>query len=43
MSGIEIAVIVFGLFIGYWLVAKLIPGRRKPEPGEQPDHSDPSA
>ena len=41
MSGIEIAVIVFGLFIGYWLVAKLIQGPRKPEAGEHKDHSDP--
>jgi hypothetical protein len=29
VSGIEIAVIVFGVFIGYWLVAKLIQGPRK--------------
>lgn len=41
MSGIEIAVIVFGLFMGYWLVAKLIQGPRKPEAGGQTDHADP--
>jgi len=29
MSGVEAAVVAFGLFIGYWLVAKLLGG--KPE------------
>jgi DnaJ-domain-containing protein 1 len=29
MSGIEALVVAFGLFIGYWLVAKLLAG--KPE------------
>lgn len=31
MSSIEALVVVFGLFIGYWLVAKLLAG--KPESG----------
>ncbi len=33
MSGIEALVVAFGLFIGYWLVAKLLAG--KPGPGAE--------
>lgn len=29
MSGIELLVVAFGLFIGYWLVAKLLAGSPK--------------
>jgi DnaJ-domain-containing protein 1 len=36
MSGIEAAVVAFGLFIGYWLVAKLLAG--KPESGSPEWH-----
>jgi len=28
MSGIEVLVVLFGLFLGYWVVAKLIGGKR---------------
>jgi hypothetical protein len=29
VSGIEIIVIVFGVFLGYWIVAKLLGGTPK--------------
>lgn len=31
MTTIEIVVIAFGLFLGYWIVSKLIGGRSKPD------------
>lgn len=37
MSGIEALVVAFGLFIGYWLVAKLLAGKPEANPPEWHD------
>jgi DnaJ like chaperone protein len=37
MSATEIIVICFGLFVGYWVVNKLLLGSPKPGPGAMPD------
>ncbi len=36
MSGIEITVVLFGLFLGYWLVSKFITDRPKNPPSSEP-------
>jgi len=36
MSGIEITVVLFGLFLGYWLVSKFITDRPKNSPSSEP-------
>jgi hypothetical protein len=35
MSGIEALVVAFGLFIGYWVVAKLLADPPEPEKDER--------
>jgi hypothetical protein len=42
MSTTEIIVIAFGLFIGYWLVSKLMAGKPD-QPAEKPEAGKPDA
>lgn len=37
MSGVEALVVAFGLFIGYWVVAKLLAGRPRTDAPEWHD------
>ena len=41
MSATEIIVVLFGLFVGYWVVAKLFPDKKKDDHVVQPPEDAP--